>query len=121
MRGDAQVADHGTELLRQAGLVQCRATLPFKVGGHGHKRGRGHHAGAADPRHYGIPGLVKAGQPWFRQRNKRLVGGRFPFGQRAAKHRDKTGAKPVQTTEVLVAGALVDAPFAAQLGFAGHH
>ena len=121
LRGDAQVADHGAELLRQAGLVQRRAAPSLKVRGHGHKRGQGHDAGAADAGHDGIPRPVQAGQRRLRQRCKRLVVHGLAFGQIAPKHRDETGAESVEATEVLVASALVDTPFAAQLGFAGHH
>ena len=102
-------------------MVQRRAALPLKVRRHGDEGGQGHDAGAADAGQHRVPRLVQGWQARFRQRLEWLVRRWLPFGQRPAMHRDEAGTESVQAAEVLVAGALIDAPLAAELGFAGHH
>src|ERR1019366_993347 len=120
--GDLDVAPGRTALLRQAGGVLRDDALAFEVGGHAEHLPDRDDAGAADPGDDDAPGLFRDRQDRIRRRaDARELGSRHAALLRAlelaAFDRDEARAKALQARIVLVAGVLVDAALAPELGF----
>ena len=131
---DQHVAPGAAAFLRQAGCVLCDDALAFNVRRHAQQLANGDDARAAHARHDQAPDLaalaaVSAVQ--HRQHRKNRQGQRAQCGvvkgvqarvglgfllELPAFHGDKARAKAFGAREILVAAALVDLPFAAELG-----
>ena len=105
-----------TALLGHADHVQRRDTLALEVGGHAEQGGDGDHTGAADAGHQDAVGAVEGRQRGLGQDRERHVARRRGLAQPPTLDRDEARAESLQAAEVLVAGGLVDAPLAAELG-----
>ena len=93
------------------------------MGRHADQRADGDDTGTADAGHHDAVGVL-GGRQHGRRRliEGRLVeGGRTALAQAAALDRDEARAEAVETGIVLVTGALVDCPLAAEFGLDGHH
>ena len=117
--GDLDVAPGGAALLRQAGRVLGDHALALQVGRHAQQRADGDHARAADAGHDDAPGLLGHRQHGLRDGGQHgqvalflLLG----LLELAAFDGDEAGAKALHAGVVLVAGVLVDAALAAELG-----
>src|SRR5690606_19666797 len=117
---DADVADHGAELLRQAGLIQHRHPFAFDVCRHAQQRTDGHHPGATHTGEQNAVGVIARDRRWLGQGREVDIGtdaGRLL--QLAALDRDKAGAETAHAGEIFVAAGLVDGALAAGVGFLG--
>src|SRR4030095_11540609 len=118
--GDLDVAPGGAALLREAGRILGHDALALEVRSHAEQLADGDDTRAADARHDDAPGRVG-------HRQRRLRNGRQRVGARTslvlfrrlelpAFHRHEARAEAVDAGVVLVAGVLVDAALAAELG-----
>ena len=121
--GELDVRHHRTAFLRQPGHVEHRHPFALDVSGHGKDLADSHHAGAADAGHEHAEGLHYRGALRLRQRGKIVArrqpaakSSRLALPERAAFDGHKARAEALQAGVVLVAGRLVDFPFAAELG-----
>src|SRR6185436_18409200 len=123
--GDLDVAPGRAALLRQAGAVLGDDALALEVCGHAEQLADRDHPGAADAGHHDAPGRL--GQ---RQRRLGDLGQHARVGaagfllrllQLAAFDSHEARAEALQAGVVLVAGVLVDAALAAELGLHRFH
>ena len=115
-RGDLQVGEDGTAFLRHAHHVEGGDALALQVRGHAEQGRDGDHAGAADAGDDDAVRAVEraaapapAGPGTGRRRPPTPCAG-------AALDGDEARAEALEAAEVLVAGGLVDAALAAELG-----
>ncbi len=117
--GQPQMHRHRAALLGDPGHVDQRRPEPVDMRRLRHDRADGHHALAANPGDDRVPG---ARNFWkIRLRQRRQIECRRCFAaQRAALDGDEGRAEPGQAGKILVAGRLIDRPFAAQFGLYRH-
>src|SRR5262249_45230338 len=104
--------------LRQAGHVQHADALALEMAGHAEHTADGDDAGAADASDQDAVRPLAIGQHGVGQALDAARLRRAPAGpaQPAAPYADEAGAEALEAGEILVAGGLVDAPLAPQLG-----
>ena len=119
---DADVTQHGTEFLREAHEVEHARPFALEVRRHRNQCADRHDAGTADPCYQQVIGPVDLRHVGLGQTGIQFGGQidaccRLFLRLLCAFNGNETGAKTVQTGEILVAHILVDLPFSAEGGF----
>ncbi len=117
--GQPQMNMHRTALLRQTGHFHHAGPFAVDMRGLRKDRADGDNAGAANAGDHHVVGAVNRGHGRFGQIRQIDLRGRGLF-RGGALQRHKGRAKAVDTTEILVAGRLVNRPLAPQFGFHRH-
>ena len=117
---DADVTQHGPELLREAGEVEDARPLSFQMRGHGDELAHRDNPGAANARDQQVEGAGEVRDGRVRQGAAQRLDvqpGGLGLAALPAFDRDEAGAEAVQAGEVLVAAGQVDPALAAERRF----
>src|SRR5689334_25079006 len=106
--GDPEMAVNGAAFLREAGHVENRAALAFKMRRHSEQRADCNHTGSANACDKDPAGLVETRKNGLGQRRQVLFAeiACVSLLQRAAVHRDEAWAEAVDAGIALVAARL---------------